>query len=72
MRDPVLCGRRGGALQAEVVWGQRREGLVLGRFGCLRDDWGVVKNHPQTILVVIDRIFHTIRRTRAQQELEVL
>lgn len=71
MCDAVLRGGGGSTLQAEVVGRQGGEGLVLGRLGGLRHDGGVVEDHPQAVLVVVNRILHAVHGTGAQEQLEM-
>ena len=72
MCNAVLCGRSGGALQAEIIRREGSEGLILGCLGGLWHDRGVVKDHPQAVLVVGDSAPHAVHRPGAQEQLEML
>jgi hypothetical protein len=70
MLKTIMLSGCGWALKTQVVWCEGSEHLALRRLRGLRDNWRMIENNSQAVLVVHYSFLETFRRTR-QEALDV-
>jgi hypothetical protein len=70
MLKTIILGGCGWALQTQVVWCEGREHLALRRLRGLGDNWRMIENNSQAVLVMHYSFLETFGRA-GQETLDV-